>query len=376
MFKKEIDRREFLRIMAAASLGIMSHNSIRAMESSFGSVAPKSLSAPKPKVKERLIGFNLLNKFNPDYPTAFSEEDFEIMAEWGFNFARIPLSYWCWSSEDDWYRVDEKCMRDIDKVVELGKQYKIHVNLNFHRAPGYCINPPKPKANLFEDEDALEACAFHWKMFAERYKSYPTKYLSFNLINEAPSIQDEKYEHVVRHLIKTIREVSPKRMIIVDGLDVGNRPLMSITDIDNIIQSGRGYQPMIISHYEANWVYGNGPMYLPKEKLGWPMKDGDNYYDKEWLQETLRRNWIPWEQAGGTVHIGEFGCHNRTPHDVALKWLRDQFDIFREFGWGWSLWNLYGSFGVLDSGRQDVKYENYKGHKLDRRMMELIMEYK
>ena len=272
MFKKGIDRREFLRIMAAASLGIMSHNSIRAMESSDSTIS-SPFASPRPKVKERLIGFNLLNKFNPDYHTPFSEEDFEIMAEWGFNFARIPLSYWCWSSEDDWYRVDEKCMRDIDKVVELGKQYKIHVNLNFHRAPGYCINPPKPKANLFEDEAALEACAFHWKMFAERYKSYPTKYLSFNLINEAPSIQDQKYERVVRHLIKTIREVNPKRMVIVDGLDVGNRPLMSITDIDNIIQSGRGYQPMIISHYEANWVYGNGPMYLPKEKLGWPMKD-------------------------------------------------------------------------------------------------------
>lgn len=213
-------------------------------------------------------------------------------------------------------------------------------------------------------------------MFAERYKSYSSKYLSFNLINEAPSIEDKKYERVVRHLIKNIREISPKRTIIVDGLDVGNRPLMSITDIDNIIQSGRGYQPMIISHYEANWVYGNGPMYLPKEKLGWPMRDGDKYYDKEWLRETLRRNWIPWEQAGGMVHIGEFGCHNRTPHDVALAWLKDQFDIFRENGWGWSLWNLYGSFGVLDSGRRDVKYENYKGHKLDRRMMELIMEYK
>ncbi len=53
-------------------------------------------------------GFNLLNKFNPDYQTPFAESDFEIMAEWGFNFARIPLSYWCWSSEDDWYRADEK----------------------------------------------------------------------------------------------------------------------------------------------------------------------------------------------------------------------------------------------------------------------------
>lgn len=367
---KRLNRRDFIRIMAAAtaSMAIMKDDSFAARNMVF-----KSRNRDE---KERLIGFNLLNKFNPDHHTAFSEQDFEIMAEWGFNFARIPLSYWCWSSEDDWYRVDEKCMQDIDRVVDLGKQYKIHINLNFHRAPGYCINPPKPTTNLFEDDEPLQACIFHWKMFAERYKSCPSKYLSFNLINEAPSIQDSKYEYVVRQLIKTIRDISPKRTIIVDGLDVGNRPLMSIADVDNIIQSGRGYQPMVISHYEASWVYGNKPMYLPKDKLTWPLKDGDKYYDKEWLRQTLRQNWIPWEEAGGRVHIGEFGCHNRTPHDVALRWLRDQFDIFRENGWGWSLWNLYGSFGVMDSDRRDVKYENYKGHKLDRRMMELLMEYK
>ena len=34
-----------------------------------------------------------------------------------------------------------------------------------------------------------------------------------------------------------------------------------------------------------------------------------------------------------------------------------------------------GSFGVLDSGRRDVKYENYKGHKLDRKMLELLKRY-
>ena len=60
---------------------------------------------------------------------------------------------------------------------------------------------------------------------------------------------------------------------------------------------------------------------------------------------------------------------------MALAWLEDQFDIFEERGWGWSLWNLSGSFGVLDSGRRDVKYENYKGHKLDRKMLELLKRY-
>ena len=294
-------RRDFLKVFAAAMAAASATPSMAKLamtdDTAFSPVAAPAKRMPVWK------GFNLLNKFNPDYQTPFSEEDFEIMAEWGFNFARIPLSYWCWSKEDDWYNVDEKVLAEIDRVVEFGKQYKIHINLNFHRAPGYCINPPHGKTNLFEDEEPLKACEFHWRMFAERYKSYSSKYLSFNLINEAPSIEDAKYERVARRLIKTIRDISPKRTIIVDGLDVGNRPLMALTDVDNIIQSGRGYQPMLISHYEASWVYGNGPMYFPKEQLSWPLKEGDKLYDKEWLRKTLIRNWRPWVEAGGNVHI-------------------------------------------------------------------------
>ncbi len=34
-----------------------------------------------------------------------------------------------------------------------------------------------------------------------------------------------------------------------------------------------------------------------------------------------------------------------------------------------------GSFGVLDSGRPDVKYEDWYGRKLDRRLLDLLMRY-
>jgi endoglucanase len=36
------------------------------------------------------------------------------------------------------------------------------------------------------------------------------------------------------------------------------------------------------------------------------------------------------------------------------------------------MWCFRGSFGVADSGRKDVQYENYKGLKLDRKMVELL----
>jgi endoglucanase len=36
------------------------------------------------------------------------------------------------------------------------------------------------------------------------------------------------------------------------------------------------------------------------------------------------------------------------------------------------LWNLRGSFGVLDSQRTDVKYEDFRGSKLDREMLQVL----
>jgi aryl-phospho-beta-D-glucosidase BglC (GH1 family) len=83
----------------------------------------------------------------------------------------------------------------------------------------------------------------------------------------------------------------------------------------------------------------------------------------------------PWQELaakGVGVYIGEFGVFNRTPHAVALAWMRDCLENWRNAGFGWALWNLRGSFGILDSERTDVKYEDYNGYKLDRQMLELL----
>lgn len=330
-------------------------------------------SGNAPKVPPVWKGFNLLNKFNPYRQSSFSEKDFELIADWGFNFVRIPLSYWCWSSEDDWYSVNESVLEDIDRAVELGKQYNLHVNLNFHRVPGYCINNVTPlPTNIFEDEAPLKACEFHWKLFAERYKGISSNLLSFNLINEAPVIESEKYDKVARRLISTIRGVDPQRLIIVDGKDIGRTPLMTITDIPNIIQSGRGYDPMLISHFRASWPGEKILMEFPEEELTWPLLLNGKKFDKGSIYEESVAPWKPWIEQGGLVHIGEMGCHNKTPHKIAMAWLSDVFDVFKEQNWGWSLWNLQGDFGVLNSGRKDVKYEKYKSYLLDREMLELL----
>src|SRR5262249_15074743 len=93
----------------------------------------------------------------------------------------------------------------------------VHVNLNFHRAPGYCVNPPKEPLDLWTDEKALEACAAHWAYFAKRYKGIPSSRLSFDLLNEPSDLAEEKYVRVVRQLAQAIRRGGSGRAYLCGG---------------------------------------------------------------------------------------------------------------------------------------------------------------
>ncbi len=330
-------------------------------------------AAELPKVSAQRLprwrGFNLLEKFTKrrDGNPPFEESDFSILEDWGFNFVRLPMSYLCWTDPSDWLKLREDELKHVDQAVEFGAKHRVHVNINFHRGPGYCVNPPKEPLDLWKDEKALEACAFHWAHFARRYKGIPNERVSFDLLNEPPDIPEETYVRVVKALVQAIRAEDPQRLVIADGLRWGTAPVHGLADL-RIAQSTRGYEPMQISHYKASWIGGSDTWPEPT----WPLKRDKDVMDKEILYKSRIVPWKALEQKGVGVHVGEWGAFNRTPHKVALAWMRDCLDLWKAAGWGWSLWNLRGSFGVLDSQRADVSYEDFRGHKLDREMLKIL----
>lgn len=367
-----MDRRTFIKSSGALAIG--------ASLSGFNLPQTKILEKELIKIP-RFKGFNITNKTGGFGPRRkFDEEEFEILADWGLNFARIPMSYWNWASKDDWFNIDEDVLKDIDEVVDFGKQYNVHINLGFHRVPGYCINGRNLEPmDLFNDtpekmKKALDATIYHWKIFAKRYAGIPSSRLSFDLINEPPKMQDEsRYVEIIKALVSGIREEDSDRLIFADGKDIGRNPVMGVAQL-GIVQSTRGYDPMAVSHYTATWVPND-----EKETFDpptWPLKaDDGKIWDKEALREKLITKWKPLTDLGVPVHVGEWGCFNKTPHDVCIRWMEDILSLWKEAGWGHAMWNLKGSFGVLNSDRPDVKYEDYKGFKLDRKMLELLKEY-
>ncbi len=349
--------------------------------------AKAGLAAPK-NALPRWRGFNLLYFFQAreekEGVIQIREEDFRMIADLGFDFVRIPMDYWFWI-ESDWratgkpkpqdvLKIKESALAGVDRIVELGKKHGLHVNLNFHRAPGYCINDSELEPFvLWRDKDAEDAFVFHWDLFAKRYRDIEPDALSFNLVNEAPVprpgyMTREDYRRVMTRATEKIRESSPDRLIFIDGLSVGNEVVYEMMPT-RVCQSLHAYFPAEVSHYRAYWVDKRSDFPPP----WWPAikRDGSALVNREALEKAYQ----PWGwlvQQGIGVHCGEAGAFNKTPHDIFLKWICDVLDILKMHGIGWALWEFRGSFGVLDSERTDVEYEDWHGHKLDRKLLTLL----
>ena len=483
----------------------------------FTQAQSPQLPEPRHDKLPRWRGFNLLEKFNARNDR-FRENDFRWISDFGFNFVRLPMDYRAWIIDRDWKKINEKVLDDIDEAVQFGEKYGIHVNMNFHRAPGYTVARPPEAKSVWTDPEAREVCAMHWATFAKRYKGVPNHLVSFNLFNEPDNVENimEQCLEAHRIIIAAIRAEDPDRLIICDGYEWGNKPLLGLAD-QKVAQSTRGYAPSEVSHYKASWVnstdfpyptwpmvLGNGLLMQPnrgdmdarfkqpmliegqfesatqlrmlvgtvsgntslvveadgKVLFRYDFKPGpgegewkqsvfrqewntyQNIYDKNfeatipagtkqvairaegadwltlkelslnggkgdvlvnlspawnqesskfrydgstlvggefkdraWLKKTMIAPWMEAQKRGIGVMVGEFGAHQFTPHDVTLRWLEDMLINWKEAGWGFAMWNFRGSFGILDSNRTDVAYEDFHGHKLDRKMLALMQKY-
>lgn len=323
----------------------------------------------------RWRGFNLLGMFAFGRDGEWQEDDFRWIAELGFDFVRLPMSYLFWVEGEDPFRIREDGLKKIDKGVELARKHGLHCCLNLHRAPGYCVNQGhKEPFSLWKHDRALDAFCLHWGLLAARYRHVPTDELSINLVNEPKAPSDEhmtreEHEHVVRTACAAIWDVDPDRTIIADGVRWGNDPSPELADL-GIAQSCRAYVPGAISHYKASWT----PRPEWQDPV-WPgMEDGGTTWDRTALERHYGR-WAELARQGIGVHCGEGGAYSQTPHDVVLAWLRDVLDILTGHGMGYALWNFRGPFGILDSGRADVAYGDWHGHQLDRKLLDLLLEF-
>ncbi len=204
-------------------------------------------------------GFNLQGMRMAGPKVGFREEHFKWIADWGFNFVRLPLDYRCWVKDmksENREIIDEAGLKPLDEGIAYARKYGLVTMICLHRIPGeYSVKVRDPEpGNIYTDDDCLRAAAMHWSMLARRYRDIPREELFFNLINE-PSSQAgtmEQYVRVCRVLIDAIRKEDPRRFIVADGWAAGLKPVPGLYGIPGVGQATRGYYPYWFSHFGVN----------------------------------------------------------------------------------------------------------------------------
>ncbi|MDX6767595.1 MAG: cellulase family glycosylhydrolase [Candidatus Methylacidiphilales bacterium] len=333
-------------------------------------------------------GFNLCEMFlvehdprwqemTPSGRGKFFREDFCWIADFGFNYVRLPLCYHWWGDPKHPKTLREEALEPVDRAVEWAAENGLDLSINFHHVPGFCVNqglrdehlPPEPW-DLWTHPEGAEVLAHHWETFARRYAA-AGPYLSFNILNEPARCSRSDHERVIRRAVQAIRHVDADRRIVVEGFNVGADPCPELSDL-GCIQSCRGYWPGEITHHRLWWSWASDAP-VPE----WPdpgRSSGDGTFTREGLDQRYTA-WKAFARQGHAVICGELGCSHLLPHPVALRWLEDELDVLNAAGFGWCLWNFRGSFGIIDSGREDVPYADFHGHRLDTAFLEILKRH-
>ena len=96
-----------------------------------------------------------------------------------------------------------------------------------------------------------------------------------------------------------------------------------------------------------------------------------------WNKEKLRvediAKWKPLTDRGAPVHVGEWGCFNLTPHDACLAWMADRSRSGRRPAGAGPCGTCAGPSASSTAAARTSPTRTSAGHKLDRRMLELLL---
>ena len=158
--------------------------------------------------------------FSPD--KHFYEYEIELLKEAGYNFMTLAVDFSLLQGKKPVEGCfNETRLKELDQVIARCMARDIHVNLCCSGIGSATIATffdewNKRNDELIQTTEYAPEFARLWKALAQRYEGISNKYLSFNLLGEAPINNDDQYGAFFAPAVKAIREASPDRCIIAD----------------------------------------------------------------------------------------------------------------------------------------------------------------
>ncbi len=250
------------------------------------------------------------------------EEDFAEIEKWGGNLIRWQIGLGDLRDAKQarellWKRFDQ-----MAEVLEMANRHHLFVVLDVHTMSG-------SRPVILGTQEGRDLLVEFWQETARRFKGHPNLF-GYNLMNEpvsrdiepgGPSLNEQYHR-----LIAAIREIDPRRPIIVDCDGAGNAEYMEFMEVfpyKNIIYSPHFYKPFELTHQ----LDMNQETYLsyPNPERGW---------DKEFLRKQMEPIIRFQELTGARIYVAEFSCIRWAPGSE--RFIADCIELFEEYGWDWS----------------------------------------
>ena len=319
------------------------------------------------------------------------EDDFERLAQLGFDFVRIPID-----EQQFWDEEGNKLPEAWDLLTNALDQARKHnlraiVDLHIIRSHYFnAVNEGDDSGNtLFKSEKAQQDLINLWYQLSEALKDYSNDWVAYEFMNEPVADEHEQWTQLVAKVHKALREIEPQRTLVIgSNLWQGYETMkyLRVPEGDkNIILSFHYYNPMLLTHYGAWWT----PIGQYKGKVNYPgvlvsqedyeaqtpevkaLLQKDGYLTQVWdinkIREDFKDAIAVAKKYDLQLFCGEWGVYEPVDRELAYRWTRDMLTVFDEFNIAWTTWCYDADFGFWDQQRHTYK---------DKPLVELLMEGK
>ncbi len=277
----------------------------------------------------------------------FDEADARYLASLGLNCVRIAFNYRHFEDDDQPFVMKEAGFRLLDRAIDICARNRLYTVLDLHALPGFQnqhwhSDNPTHWAQFWTHRHFQDRVVHLWEALAERYRDNPWV-AGYNLINEPSDPSGASIGPLYRRLEAAVRAVDKQHVLFLDGNRYSVDFHMFGDPLPNCVYTAHDYAL-------AGFVDGGG----------YPGTTRGEYVDRAFVEKTFLARTEYMRRTGTPIWIGEFGpvyTGDRAADDQRYQLLRDQLDLYREHGAGWSLWT-YKDIGLqgLVSTPPDAPY--------------------
>ncbi|MBS7566978.1 cellulase family glycosylhydrolase [Mucilaginibacter sp. Bleaf8] len=287
--------------------------------------------------------------------------DLLLLKKLGFKSIRLPVAFAVYNARPAQFK---QALQRVDEVLALCKKYGFKLVIDYH---GGSLNDD---TYIQETQKAIKI----WTLLTKKYQRESAGQLFFELYNEPPHMDPQKWKDAAYNMVTAIRLIDKKRTLLVGASNFNSIYELSrfvrLAD-NNIIYTCHFYEPFLFTHQGAPWVgdqvattgvpfpytVENFPALNPKAK-GTAGESNYELYKTDGNEQSVRdklqivKNWSAKYYV--PVICGEYGVYNQYADlDSRCRYIKAVRTALKELHIPGMLWEYDGNFSIF-SGKPSL----------------------